>query len=303
MDRIVRILAAALALAALPAHAGMKVFACEPEWGALVTELGGDQVSVYVATTPLQDVHHIQARPSLIAKARSADLAVCTGAELEAGWLPKVLEQAANPRLRPGQPGNFEAFRSVTMLEVPSSVDRALGDVHPYGNPHLQGDPRNIGLVARDLAARMAALDPGQAAHYAARARDFGARWDAAVARWSARGAALRGARFVQHHLDWPYLQAWLGFEVVATLEPKPGLPPSGAHLAVLLGQLKGQPVRAILRTAYEDAKPSEWLAARIGAPAVLVPQTVGAAPGADDLFGLYDAMLDALLGAPAGGR
>lgn len=305
MGRIRSCLALCLvqALCAAPAHADLKVFACEPEWAALATELGGDKVSVYLATTALQDVHQVQARPSLIARARGADLLVCTGAELEVGWLPKVLEQAANPRLRPGQRAWFEAYKSVTMLEVPTSTDRALGDVHPYGNPHLQTDPRNIGKVAHDLALRMAELDPAAAAHYAARAKDFGARWDAAVARWTARGAPLKGSRWVQHHLDWPYLEQWLGIEIVATLEPKPGLPPSGAHLASLLTTLKGQALRGILRTAYEDSKPSEWLGERIGVEPVLLPQTVGATPAARDLFATYDAMLDALLGAGHGTR
>jgi zinc/manganese transport system substrate-binding protein len=308
MDMNKPITAALVALALVAGSAGaqpaaLKVFACEPEWAALVKELAGDGADVYVATTPLQDVHQIQARPSLIARARSADLLVCTGAEIEVGWLPKVLEQAANPRLRPGLPAYFEAFHSVPMREVPSSVDRSLGDIHPYGNPHIQSDPRNIGLVARDLAARLAVVDPAGAPQYAARAADFARRWDAAVARWTARGAPLKGAKFVEHHLDWPYLAAWLGLDIVANLEPKPGLPPSGAHLASLLNELKGHPVKGILRTAYEDAKPSEWLAERIGAPPVLVPQTVGAVPAATDLFTLYDAMLDALLGAGTGAK
>jgi len=297
-------LAIALALvAALPAQAALKVFACEPEWAALAVEVGGDLVSAYAATTGRQDVHQIQARPSLIAKLRSADLLVCTGAELEVGWLPMLLRQAANPRVQPGAAGYFEAASAVTMLELPTAVDRALGDIHPYGNPHLQTDPRNLIPVALALAKRMAALDGAHAADYARGAQRFEQRWRSQLARWAARAAPLAGQRFVAHHNSWPYLAAWLGIDVVGFLEPKPGIPPSSTHLAQLLDGLESQPVRGIVRSGYEDARPSEWLAQRTGARALLVPQTIGAVPAAKDLTSLYDAMLDSLLGAlPPGG-
>jgi zinc/manganese transport system substrate-binding protein len=289
-------LAAAIGLAA-PAHATLQVFACEPEWGALARELGGERVSVYEATTGKQDLHQIQARPKLLAKARSADLMVCSGAELEGAWLPLVIRQSANPRLQAGQPGYFEASAVVTMLEVPSRVDRALGDIHPQGNPHLQTDPRNIAKVAAALAERMAMLDPANAGAYRDALRGFEARWAQALARWQAKAAPLRGAKLVAHHRSWPYLADWLGLEIVGYLEPKPGIPPSSAHLAALLDDLRGVQVTAIIRSGYEDPRPSEWLAARIHAPAVQLPQTVGATPAATDLFTWYDAVIDALLG------
>ena len=143
-----------------PALAALNVFATVPEWGALAEELGGDKVKVYVATNALQDPHHVEAKPSLIARARSADLVVATGAELEIGWLPLVTQQAGNPKIQPGKPGYFEAAAFVTLLEKPTRLDRAEGDVHPGGNPHIQTDPRNIARVAAPLAARLAELDP-----------------------------------------------------------------------------------------------------------------------------------------------
>ena len=149
------IVTAAALLGVPPAFAALNVFACEPEWGALAKELGGDKVSVYTATGALQDPHHVEARPSLIARARNADLMVCTGAELEAGWLPLVQAQAGNPKIRAGQPGYFEAARYVVLLEVPQRVDRAMGDVHAAGNPHIHLDPRNIAKVAAALSERM----------------------------------------------------------------------------------------------------------------------------------------------------
>lgn len=282
--------------------AALNVFACEPEWAALAIEVGGGRVNAYAATTGLQDIHQIQARPSLIAKMRSADLLFCTGAELEVGWLPMVLRQASNPRIQPGAVGYFEAASAVTMREVPEKVDRAMGDIHAYGNPHIQTDPRNLIPVAHALARKLAELDGAHAADYVLAAQRFEQGWRGHLERWAERAARLRGQRFAAHHNSWPYLEAWLGIEIVGFLEPKPGIPPSSAHLAHLLGELKDAPVRGIIRSGYEDPRPSEWLATRTGARAVLVPQTIGATPAARDLASLYDAMLDALLEAPARG-
>src|SRR5262252_7605160 len=158
---------------AAPAVAALNVFATVPEWGALAKELGGDNVNVYTATNALQDPHHVEAKPSLIARARNADLVVATGAELEIGWLPLVLQQAGNPKVQPGKPGYFEAANYVTMLEKPVKLDRAEGDVHPGGNPHIQTDPRNIARVAAPLSAKLAELDSANAAYYQSRYKAF----------------------------------------------------------------------------------------------------------------------------------
>jgi zinc/manganese transport system substrate-binding protein len=283
------------ALFAAPALA-LEVFATVPEWGALARELGGDDVEVYTATTALQNVHRIQARPSLIAKYRQAGLVIATGADLESGWLPALAEKGNNPRVRPGAAGFFEAFRHVRMLEVPTLVDRSLGDVHPYGNPHIQTDARNILAIAGPLAARMAELDPQHAAGYRARLAQFEEKWRVAIARWEARAAPLAGVPVVTTHRDSPYLFAWLGLREVATLEPRPGLPPTAGHLEKVLGVLKGQPARMALRAAYQDDKPAQWIADRAGIPVVDLPFTVGGAPGADDLFGYFDVTIERLL-------
>jgi zinc/manganese transport system substrate-binding protein len=302
MTSLKPIVAAALALAAaLPAHAELEVFATVPEWGALARELGGDDITVYTATTALQNVHRIQARPSLIAKYRQAGLVVATGADLESGWLPALAEKGNNPRVRPGAPGFFEAFRHVTMLEVPQAVDRSMGDVHPYGNPHIQTDARNILAIAGPLAERMAQLDPGHAGGYRARHAQFADKWRAAIGRWEARAKPLAGVPVVTTHRDSPYLFAWLGLREVATLEPKPGLPPSAGHLEKVLGLLKGQPARIALRAAYQDPKPAQWIAERAGIPVVELPFTVGGAPGTDDLFGYFDVTIERLLAGAQG--
>ncbi len=291
-------LATLVLLLALPAHAAVRVFACEPEWGALAQELGGDRVDVTVATTALQDPHQIQAKPSLIARARNADLVVCTGAELEIGWLPLLLQQSGNARLQPGQPGNFAAADVVRKLDVPTQLDRSQGDVHAAGNPHIQTDPRNIARVAVALAARLRKVDPANAAVYAKREADFSQRWQAAIDRWTAQAAPLKGAAVVSQHKAFVYLYDWLGLKEVAVLEPKPGVEPSASHLQSVLATLKGNPARMVLYAAYQDPRPSLWLTANGGVPAVKLPFTVGGSDAAKDLFGLFDDTLARLLAA-----
>jgi zinc/manganese transport system substrate-binding protein len=282
--------------AALPALAALNIFACTPEWGALAKELGADKVTVYTATTALQDAHRIEARPSLIARARSADLVVCTGAELEVGWLPLVLSQSGNAKIQPGQPGYFEASDFVALIEKPTRLDRSLGDVHAAGNPHIHLEPRNVAEVAAALGERMAELDNRNKGYFQEKTKAFLDRWRQATARWEKAAAPLKGLPLVVHHRDNAYLIAWLGMREVGSLEPKPGLPPSSAHLAELLAKLKQTPAKVVVRSAYNDPRPAEWLAQRAGIPAVMLPYTVGGSDKAKDLFGLYDDTLARLL-------
>jgi len=285
------LLAFALAGLAAPAQAALKVLACEPEWGALAKELGGDLLDIAVATTALQDPHQIQAKPSLIARTRNADLVACTGAELEIGWLPVLLQQSGNAKVQPGQPGNFAAADYVKKLDVPAQVDRSQGDVHPDGNPHIQTDPRNIARVATALA------------QYAQRAADFGQRWAAAMARWDTQAAPLKGVAIAAHHRAYVYLENWLGLTEVAVLEPKPGVEPSASHLQAVLATLKTHPAKLVAYSAYQDPKAAEWLSTNAGIPAVKLPFTVGGTDGAKDLFGLFDDTLARLLAAAGAKR
>jgi zinc/manganese transport system substrate-binding protein len=294
------LLALPMLLIAIPAHAALRVFACEPEWGALTQELGGNLVDVSVATSALQDPHQIQAKPSLIARARSADLVVCTGAELEIGWLPVLLQQSGNAKVQPGQSGNFAAADYVRKLDIPTQLDRAQGDVHAAGNPHIQTDPRNIALVANALGARLQQVDAAHAAQYAQHLADFAQRWQQALARWNAQAAPLRGVTVVSQHKAFVYLYDWLGMKEVAVLEPKPGVEPTASHLQEVLTQLKTTPARMTLYSAYQDPRAAEWLSKNAGVTAVKVPFTVGGTDGAKDLFGLYEDTLTRLLAAGA---
>ena len=281
--------AALLSAACSPAFAAVNVFACLPEWAALAGELGGDKVSVYQASNALQDPHRIEARPSLVARMRNADLAICTGAELEVGWLPVLLQTAGNSKVQPGKPGFIAAADFVDKLEVPARLDRAEGDIHPAGNPHIHLDPHNIAKVALVVTSRLQQLDAVNAAYYAARGNDFQSRWQQAIARWEREGASLRGKKVVCHHKSVTYLLHWLGMTEVMNVEPKPGIPPSTGHLTELLARLKAEPADLITRSMYNDPKATEWLAARTGIPLVALPYTVGGTPEAKDLFGLFD--------------
>ncbi|WP_018078444.1 metal ABC transporter substrate-binding protein [Thiobacillus denitrificans] len=280
------------------AHAALNVFACEPEWAALAKEIGGDDVKIYSATTAFQDPHRIEARPSLIAQMRRAALVVCTGAELETGWLPVLLRDAGNAAVQPGRPGYFEATRFVPLLEKPARLDRAEGDVHAQGNPHIHTDPRNIARVGAALGARLAEIDPVHAADYRARGEAFAARWQTAIARWEIRAAPLRNQPVAVQHKSFSYLLAWLGLREVVTLEPKPGVEPSVGHLARVAAQLQTAPAKMVLRAVYQSPRPADWLSQRTGMPAVALPYTVGGSERANDLFGLFDDTLDRLLKA-----
>lgn len=303
MHAYARTLAAALlclaaALHAPLARAALNVFACEPEWGALAQELGGERISLYVATTALQDPHRIEARPGLIARARSAQLLVCTGAELEVGWLPLLQSQSANPAIQTGRPGYFAAADHVDLIERPQQLDRSQGDVHVAGNPHLHLDPRNLAKVAAALGERMAQIDPPNADHYRARTRAFLERWQQAAAKWQAAGARLQGVPVIVHHKDTSYLLRWLGMREAGTLEPKPGIPATAPYLSELVARLGQQPAKFILRAAYSDPRPAQWLAERSKLPVVVIAFTVGGNDKARDLFTLFDDTLARLLTA-----
>lgn len=297
MNRLLQILAVLISAAlATPALAVLNVFASVPEWGALIEELGGDKVRVYTATNALQDPHHIEARPSLIARARTADLVVATGAELEVGWLPLVLQQSGNARVQPGKPGYFEAAQHVRMLDKPDRIDRADGDVHPGGNPHIQTDARNIARIATPLAARLAELDPANASAYQARHKAFLSRWSTAIANWERQAAPLRGVPILVQHKAFTYLEDWLGLKQVAALEPKPGVEPTTGHLSEVLATLQQQPVKMVLRAAYQSDRASQWIAERARINAVVLPFTVGGDEAAKDLFSLFEDTIQRLL-------
>jgi len=286
----------ALTLLSTSAHAALNVFACEPEWAALTQLLAGDKVSIYTATGALQDPHRVEARPSLIARARKANLLVCTGAELESAWLPVILRESGNAAVRTGNPGNFEAARYVTMLETPGRLDRGDGDVHAMGNPHIQTDARNFIPVAEALSKRLIQIDPSNTLYYQQQLSQFNQQWRTAISRWEKQAAPLKGIAIIAQHRGFPYLNNWLGLIQVAELESRPGMEPSAAHLSLVLNQLQQHPAKMVLRAAYQDGRPSEWIAGRAHINAVALPYTVGGNAQAIDLFSLFDNTISQLL-------
>jgi zinc/manganese transport system substrate-binding protein len=287
-----------ISLLPFAAQADISIFACEPEWAALATEIGGSHVDAYSATTALQDPHYIQARPSLIAKVRRADLVICSGAELEIGWLPVLLRKANNRDVMPGTSGLLEASSLVERFDATANVDRGSGDIHPQGNPHVQTNPHNIAVIAIALSQRMGELDVENAAAYRTGLTDFQSRWDEAIDRWEAKAQVLKGKRIITHHKSWVYLERWLGLVEVANLEAVAGLPPTAGQLSQLVSRFENGGADVIVRAPYQDQRASKWLAERTGISAVVLPLTVGGTDRATDLFNLFDDIVDTLLGA-----
>ncbi|MDC9725163.1 MAG: zinc ABC transporter substrate-binding protein [Gammaproteobacteria bacterium] len=285
-------------LFSMVAQAEINILACEPEWASLSQELGGDEITVTSATTGLQDPHYIQARPSLIAKARRADLLVCTGAELESGWLPLLQRKAGNAAIQTGASGYFMATHHVHLMNIPTSLDRSHGDVHAAGNPHIQTSPIKILEVAQALSQRLQAIDSDNAAVYQQRWQDFSQRWQAAIEKWQQQAAPLKGLPIVVQHENWVYLFDWLSLNQVAVLEAKPGVPPTVEDLNNVLNQLKTTPAKLVIHAEYQPPRATDWLVGKSNITKVTLPFTVGGNQHSQDLFSLFDDTIQRLLDA-----
>ncbi len=286
MKKLIALLAFLFAQTAL---ADINIFSCEPEWASLSQELGGDKVSVFSATTGLQDPHFIQARPSLIAKARNSDLLVCTGAELEIGWLPLLQRKSGNSAIYDGALGHFMAADYVSLANIPTSLDRSHGDVHVAGNPHIQTSPLNIKIVAKALNQRLQQIDPTNAEYYQQRWQQFDTRWQAAIENWQQQATSLKGMPIVVQHDSWVYLTDWLQLKTVAVLEAKPGVPPTIGDLNKVLNTLQQTPAMAVISAGYQSTKASDWLVSKTDIHRLVLPFTVGGTKQSKDLFSLFD--------------
>ncbi|MGE0798958.1 MAG: metal ABC transporter solute-binding protein, Zn/Mn family [Lautropia sp.] len=290
------LIAGAISLAPASARA-LEVFACEPEWAALVRQIAPD-AAITVATHAYQDPHHIEARPALISGLRRADLAVCTGASLEAGWLPMLQQRSGNAAVQVGRPGMFFAAETVSLIDPLARVDRSMGDMHAEGNPHLHLDPVRLTTIARRLAERMGLIDPRNAAAYRERQQGWERSWNARVAQWQAKAAPLAGKAVVAEHSGFAYLWRWLGIRQTADLEPKPGIPPTPSHLQDVLGRVAAEPPFAVVQSLHQDPQAGRWIVARIQRPLLVLPATVTPKGPTADLDGLFEHLIDALLEA-----
>lgn len=272
----------------------LNIFTCQPDWASLA-KVHAPEANVFSATTAYQDPHFIQARPSLIAQMRKADLVICSGAEQEIGWLPELQRQSRNSKVLAGSDGLFYVTDYVAMLDKRDNVDRALGDVHAHGNPHVQFAIADMVAISKALTQRLVLLDEKNASQYQKNGVDFQQQWQQSIVEWQLKTAHLQGKKIVGYHGTYRYLFAWLGMTQVADLEPKPGVSPTTAHLNSL-ANFNAQQVYAIVYSTHQSDNAANWLAKRTDLPMVALPQSVGGSDQAKDLFSLIDSSIDALL-------
>ncbi len=285
-------------LIASPTSAFSKtnIFACAPEWGALAQEIGGDKVHVYTASNANQDIHYMRAKPSLLAAMRKADLLICSGASLEIGWLPILLNKAGSNQVQEGAIGSIMASDYVPLLDVmQEKADRSMGHVHPEGNPHIHLDPNNMTLISKVIAERLSEIDAPNSSVYQNNQATFESNWKHAISQWEAQATGLKGQKIVVYHKSWTYLLSWLGIETVASLEPKPGVPPNAAHLEKVLQDIQGKNVKGILVAPFESEKGAKWLSKKSGIPIIKLPFTVGGNSQSTNLKNMFDDTLKRL--------
>jgi zinc/manganese transport system substrate-binding protein len=291
-------LAGALSLAAglaSPASAQLKVVATTPDLASVTREIGGDRVNVVSLAKPTEDPHFVDAKPSFIVTLNRADALVDGGAELELGWLPPLLENARNGKVQAGAPGRIVASEGIRLLEIPTSFDRSKGDIHSLGNPHFMVDPVNAKIVARNIANHLAQIDPKSTATYNGNLTRFNARIDAKLADWQKQLAPYRGSKIVTYHRDFVYLAARFGLTIVDELEPKPGIAPSPAHLAEVIGKMRANNVKVILVQPFQNRKTAETVARQTGAAVLDTPQQPGAASNTTSYFDMMDNLVGSI--------
>lgn len=282
-----------LALLSSPAFAALNVVATLPWIGSLARQIGGDRISVVTLVKPSQNPHYVEAKPSMIAAGRRADILMYNGLDLEIGYLPLILESSKNPRIMPGRPGNFDCAKFVAVLEKQGTADRSMGDIHPLGNPHYHFSGANILRVAEGMAQQLAALDHANADFYRTNFRSFSAKLAERQRQWNS--VNLKGKRYLAYHRLFEYLASDYGFRIVGYLEPKPGIPPSAAHLDKLIEKAKVDRPSGIIVSSAHGLKEAESLGARTGTRVIVLPQDVGALPGTEEWFLFMDKVISAL--------
>ncbi len=273
----------------------LNIFTCEPEWAALAHAIAGQHAEIFSATTYAQDPHRVEARPALIAKARQADVLICSGAELEQGWLPVLSRKASNAQISAGQAGYIMASDYLLLLNKPEKLDRSMGDVHAAGNPHVHFHPDNMHRMAQVVAERFSLLDANNAPAYQQGLQQFTYKLNDFLAHNKALTQKLKGTRIVVHHDTWVYFVQWLELEQVAIMESKAGIPPGVAHLSALLERVNPHTSDVIIYSSYEDAKAARWLSERSKVKAVQLDYSVRDWQAPDALFVWYQGLLDAL--------
>ena len=295
LNKIAALGVGAISFISAQASAQLRVVATTPDLASVAREIGGDRVNVVALAKPTEDPHFVDAKPSFIVTLNRSDALIEGGAELELGWLPPLLENSRNSRLAAGAPGHVVASEGIRLLEIPTSFDRSKGDIHSLGNPHFMIDPTAVKTVARNIATHFAQLDPKNASAYNANLARFNSRLDAKLADWQKQLAPYRGAKIVTYHRDFIYFAQRFGLTIVDELEPKPGISPSPAHLAQVIGEMKRNNVKVILVQPFQNRKTAETVARQTGARVVDAPQQPGAASNSASYFDNMDNLVRAI--------
>ena len=293
----------AISFISVQATAQLKVVATTPDLASVAREIGGDRVNVVALAKPTEDQHFVDAKPSFIVTLNRADALIEGGAELELGWLPPLLENSRNSKVAAGAPGRIVASEGIRLLEIPTSFDRSKGDIHSLGNPHFMIDPAAAKVVARNIASHFAQLDPKNATNYNANLARFNSRIDAKLADWQKQLAPYRGTKIVTYHRDFIYFAQRFGLSIVDELEPKPGISPSPAHLAQVIGEMKRSNAKIILVQPFQNRKTAETVARQTGATVIDAPQQPGAARNTGSYFDNMDNLVRAIAGALGGSK
>ena len=296
------VLAAALLFAGaapLFAQSKLNVIATTEDLASIAREVGGDRVTVEAIARGYQDPHFVEAKPSFILKLQKADLLIVVGAELEIGWLPPLVQQSRNGRIQPGAEGYLDASRGVQLLELPTGqITRAMGDVHPLGNPHYWMDPENGKRIAKEVADAFDRLRPGDRAYFDQRVSDFSARLDTSEKKWLAMMAPYKGTKVVTYHRSFPNFAERFGLEIIGYVEPRPGIPPTPQHTLDLINEMKRQNVKVVLVEPYFDLKTPTAIGRETGAQVLVMPPSVGGVKETSDYFALFDYNIKLLVDA-----
>ncbi len=299
-----RIVPLAVALAALlgsaaDARAVLRVIAATQDLASIAGEVGGDKITVKALAKGYQDPHFVEAKPSFVLDLNKADLLIVVGRDLEIGWLPPLITQSRNSKIQPGGAGYLDASLSARILELPNGqITRAMGDVHPLGNPHYWLDPENGRRIAKEIQAKLSQMDGANAAYYAQREADFERRLTAAEQGWKSAIAPYKGVKVVTYHRSWPNFAEAFGLDVIGYVEPKPGIPPTPQHTLEVIQAMKAQNVKIIMVEPYFDLKTPNSIASRTGGKVLVMSPSVGGLPQAADYFKLFDTEIDMLIAA-----
>jgi len=290
---------AALLITVGAAEAALNVVTTTSDLASIVSEVGGDKIAVESLARGYQDPHFVEAKPSFVLKLNKADLLVVVGRDLEIGWLPALINQARNARIQPGADGYFDASLTAKILDLPTGqLTRAMGDVHPLGNPHYWLDPENGRRIAKAVQAKLSQKDPANAPYYAQRAADFDRRLSEAQQRWKSMMAPYKGIKVVTYHRSWANFADAFGIDVIGYVEPKPGIPPTPQHTLDVIQAMRAQGIKLIIVEPYFDSKTPNSIASQTGGNVLVLPPSVGGVPAASDYLKLFDTNISLLVGA-----